>query len=166
MIKLNTYKNKYKRYNKIYNLLVKELKQSETNDIDFIFGSAKTSINKVDNRYLLTYEPGELLKFYKNNDFCDFKGRYKPKKFDIKKFFIIVLWHELGHKILGHCEYKKEVDNPIYKKLYNRIGRKAIYLYPEIIQKQADIYALNKITLTEAGKYDILNYENKKGGIR
>ena len=153
---MNKYINKYKRYNRIYNLLVNELKKTKTNNIDFIFGSDKTSINKIDNRYLLTYEPGELLRFYKNNSFCDFKGRYRPQNFSIKKFFIIVLYHELGHKILGHCEFKKEIDNPIYKKLYNKIGRKAIYLYPEIIQKQADRYALNKITLTKWFLYAIL----------
>jgi hypothetical protein len=144
---MNTYVNKYQNYNRIYNLLVKELKKTKTKDIDFIFGSNKTCINKVNDRYLLTYEPSELLRFYKNNDFCDFKGRYKPKSFDLKKFFVVVLYHELGHRLLGHCEYKDQTKNPIYKRLYKKLGKNTVYYYDEVIQKQADIYALNKTKL-------------------
>jgi hypothetical protein len=140
----NTYINKHKKYNRIYSLLVKELKKTKIKDIDFIFGGAKTCINKVNNRYQLIFDPIQLINFYKWNDFLDYKGRHKPRENNIRDFFIITLYHELGHKILGHCEYENNIEKDfLYKKLVKRIGHKAVYLYPEIIQKQADIFALN-----------------------
>jgi len=137
---MNKYINNYNKYKRIFNLLKAELIKSNIRDINFIFGNNFTEIKKVGNRYILNFEPGQLLEFYKGNSFLDYKGRFKPRNYTIREFFILALYHELGHKILGHCEFKIPADNPIYK----RLGREAIYLYPEVIQKQADIWALNK----------------------
>jgi hypothetical protein len=149
----NTYKNEHKKYHRIFKLLIKELKKTKIKDIDFIFGGAKTCINKINNRYQLIFDPIQLLDFYKWNTFLDYKGRYKPRENSIRDFFIITLYHELGHKVLGHCDYENDIEkDPAFKRLVKRAGNKAIYLYSEIQQKQADIYALNKFKELDRGK--------------
>lgn len=132
---MNTYTNKYNCYNRVYALLRNELKRSKITDIDFILGAEKTCINKINNRYLLQYNPYQIIALWNNNTFYDYKSRILPRKFSLKNFMRFVLLHELAHKIKGDCESKA------YQNI-TKIGKLCI-IYDEYIQNRADNYALN-----------------------